>query len=130
MTFDPQQTYVHLAANGAAQALPGGDAFWSQPPDQLDAHGRGWLVAEFTFDADWPNWEVHPEADEFVYLIAGEAVLLLERPEGVERIAMQAGRAVVVPRGVWHTAQVKVPSRMLHVTMGAGSQHKPAQGGA
>ena len=126
MTFDPQQTYVSLATDGAAQVLAGGDAFWSQPPGQLDALGQGWLVAEFTFDADWPNWEVHPEADEFVYLITGEAELLLERPQGVERIAMQAGRAVVVPRGVWHTAKVLAPSRMLHVTRGAGTELRPA----
>ncbi len=126
MTLNPQETYVHLAADGAAQVVAGGDAFWSLPPERIEAFGQGWLVAEFTFDADWPNWEVHPEADEFVYLLTGEAELWLERAEGVERIAMQAGRAIVVPRGVWHTAKVRAPSRMLHVTRGAGSRHKPA----
>jgi hypothetical protein len=30
--------------------------------------------------------------------------------------------AVVVPRGVWHTARVHAPSRMLHVTLGAGTE--------
>lgn len=126
MTFDPRETYVHLAAGGEGRTVPGGDAFWSLPDAQLEAFGHGWLVAEFTFDADWPQWEMHPAADEFVYLLSGAADLLLERAAGVERIALVAGRAVLVPRGVWHTARVHSPSRMLHVTMGAGSRHKPA----
>jgi mannose-6-phosphate isomerase-like protein (cupin superfamily) len=125
MAIDPRQTYVHLAADGAATELPGGDAFWSQSDAELDRFGRGWLVAEFQFDADWPNWEMHPDADEFVYLLSGSADLLLEGPGGTETIALRERAAVLVPRGAWHTATVHAPSRMLHVTMGSGTQHRP-----
>ena len=124
MAIDPRQTYVHLASDGAATELPGGDAFWAMPENEMDAFGRGWLVAEFAFDADWPNWEMHPDADEFVYLLSGSADLLLERPEGIQSVALRERGAVVVPRGVWHTATVHAPSRMLHVTMGSGTQHR------
>ena len=33
--------------------------------------------------------------------------------------------AVVVPRGVWHTARIRAPSRMLHITLGAGTETRP-----
>jgi mannose-6-phosphate isomerase-like protein (cupin superfamily) len=125
MALDPRQTYVHLAADGVAAELPGGDAFWSQPQAEIEKVGHGWLVSEFAFDADWPNWEMHPDADEFVYLLAGSADLLLERPDGTQTIALRERAAVVVPRGVWHTAKVHAPSRMLHVTMGSGTQQRP-----
>jgi len=43
----------------------------------------------------------------------------------VETITLEGSGAVVVPRGVWHTARVRVPSRMLHVTRGEGTAHRP-----
>jgi len=48
--------------------------------------------------------------------------LLLDRDGSIEHIAVAGTGAVVVPRGVWHTAKVRTPSRMLHVTRGAGTQ--------
>lgn len=124
MAIDPTSTYIHLAADGEGRTVPGGDAFWSLPANEIERFGHGWLVAEFTFDADWPNWEMHPQADELVYLLEGAADLLLERPEGIEHVTLAGRGAVLVPRGVWHTAKVHAPARMLHVTMGAGTQHR------
>jgi mannose-6-phosphate isomerase-like protein (cupin superfamily) len=126
MMIDPSHTYVHLAADGAATSLPGGEAFWSLPDAQLDRHGQSWLISEFECASDWPSWEMHPHADEFVYLLSGTANMLLELPDGVQSVALHGRGAVVVPRGVWHTAKVSAPSRMLFVTMGAGTQHRPA----
>jgi mannose-6-phosphate isomerase-like protein (cupin superfamily) len=125
-SLDPQLTYVHLAENGAATALPGGDAFWGLPAAEMARYGEGWLVSEFEFAADWPNWEMHPEGDEFVYLLSGAVELHLERPDGLRKVTLNGRGAVVVPRGVWHTAKVLAPSRMLHVTRGAGTRLRPA----
>jgi mannose-6-phosphate isomerase-like protein (cupin superfamily) len=124
--FLPSETYVHLRADGAAQALPGGDRFWSRPQHDLDRLGDGWLVTEFEGASDWPHWEMHPEADEFVYLLSGEAVLVLELPTGREEVPLRGRAAVVVPRGTWHIAKMSQPSRMLFVTMGRGTQHRAA----
>ena len=126
MALDPQQTYVHLAPDGVATQMPGGDAFWALPPTELDRLSQGWLVSEFEFTADWPTWEMHPNGDEFVYLLSGEAELQLEHAEGVRTVQLQGSGAVVVPRGVWHTAKVRQPCRMLHVTLGEGTQTRPA----
>jgi len=126
MSLNPQRTYVHLAENGAATQLPGGEAFWSMPEADMVRYGDGWLVSEFEFAADWPNWEMHPNGDEFVYLLSGAAEMHLEESQGLRKIVLSNSGAVVVPRGVWHTAKVTVPSRMLHVTRGAGTQQRPA----
>ena len=40
-------------------------------------------------------------------------------------IELEAGAGYVVPRGVWHTARVRAPARVLHVTPGARTQHRP-----
>ena len=93
----------------------------------MERYGNGWLVSEFTFETHWPSWEMHPNADEFVYLLSGSVEVLLERPEGPQKVVLKGSGAVVVPRGIWHTAKVAAPSRMLHVTRGAGTEHRPAQ---
>jgi len=125
-TIDPQTAYVALAADGHAQVYPGGDEFWSQPEGRLERIGEHWLVSEYSFDADWPTWEMHPEADEFVYLLEGEADMLLELAAGPRIVRLSDRGAVVVPRNIWHTAKIRRACRMLHVTMGKGTQTRPA----
>lgn len=126
MSLNPQHTYVHLAQDGAATELRGGDEFWQMPAAEMERYGNGWLISEFEFSSDWPNWEMHPNADEFVYLLSGSAELLLEEAIGLRRVTLNGSGAVVVPRGVWHTAKVTAPCRMLHVTRGAGTELRSA----
>lgn len=125
MVLNPQHTYVHLADDGKAQSLQA-DSFWQLPASELDRYGRGWLISEYAFTEDWPSWEMHPHGDEFVYLLSGAVELQLERGSGVQTIALSGTGAVVVPRGVWHTAKLRAPSRMLHVTCGKGTRTRPA----
>jgi hypothetical protein len=126
--IDPSLEYILLGSNGASAVVDGGEKFWSQPPGQLEKFGRGWLVSEYACQEDWPNWEVHPEADELVYVLDGDVELLLEKPEGMEAVRVRGRGLVIVHRGVWHTARVHAPSRLLHVTMGAGTRHRPVVG--
>lgn len=126
MAIDLTSHYVYLDAAGAAATVTGGDAFWSQSPGDLEQYGRGWLVSEYEFAADWPQWEMHPGADEIVRLMSGAAELHLEWPTGIQIVKMLAGDAYVIPKGAWHTVKVVEPCRMLHITMGAGTQHRLA----
>jgi len=126
MSIDPRQTYVLLGLDGTAVQLPGGAGFWQLSESELIDSGTGWLVSEYVFEQDWPTWEMHPEADEFVYLLSGAATLYLEYADGVREIPLSGNGAVIVPRGIWHTAKVALPSRMLHVTRGAGTQTRQA----
>jgi mannose-6-phosphate isomerase-like protein (cupin superfamily) len=123
--LDPAGEYVLLGKNGATAVVDGGAGFWAQPPEQLEKFGRGWLVSEHACTEDWANWEVHPEGDELVYVLEGDVELLLEQPAGVEHVRVQGRGLVIVHRGVWHTARVHAPSRLLRVTMGAGTRHRP-----
>lgn len=122
--IDPSQTYVLLGADGTALPLPGGATFWSRPPAELDRIGESWLVSEFECTEDWPHWEMHPKADEFVYLLSGEVTLRLQDEAGTTSVSLRGRGAALIPRGVWHTATVLAPSRMLFVTLGAGTQHR------
>lgn len=124
MALHPEHTYVHLAPDGAASEFAA-DRFWQLPPAQLAQYGQGWLISEYAFTEDWPTWEMHPEGDEFVYLLSGAVELLLDRDGGIVSVPLAGTGAAVVPRGVWHTARVKAPSRMLHVTRGAGTLTRP-----
>ncbi len=125
MSMNPQDTYVHLSEDGTARTLAGAD-FWQLSTSAMEKVDQGWLISEFAFTEDWPNWEMHPEGDEFVYLLSGAVELHLERDGAVETIVLEGSGAVLVPRGVWHTAKLRAPSRMLHVTRGAGTCHRPA----
>lgn len=124
MLINPQHTYVHLADDGLAQAVSGA-SFWQLPPLEIDSFGKGWLISEFAFTEDWPNWEMHPHGDEFVYLLSGALELWFELGGTVETIVLEGSGAVVVPRGVWHTAKLRLPSRVLHVTRGEGTETRP-----
>lgn len=126
MILDPEATYIHLSTEGASQTVPGGPAFWSLPSSDMAAFEDGWLVSEFVCDEDWSNWEMHPNGDEFVYLLGGDIEFILELPSGLSTTRITGRGAVVVPRGIWHTAKVLMPSRMLFVTRGGGTQHRPA----
>lgn len=125
MIIQPTTTYVLLDAKGTATPMAGGEAFWSQPAPALDAIGKNWLMAEFAFASNWPNWEMHPQADEVVYLLEGEVRMLLRTASGIAVHPLQAPAAMVIPKGVWHSAETAVPCRMLHLTLGDGTVLQP-----
>lgn len=125
MSINPEDHYVHLAPDGTGSVVSGGKAFWSLPPEVMAKFERGWVVSEFVCDEDWKNWEMHPDAEELVYLLSGRIDFLQQTPDGVTTTSLDGRGAILVPRGVWHTARVYAPSRMLFVTMGVGTQHKP-----
>jgi hypothetical protein len=121
--FDPSETYVHLAAGGSAVELPGGEQFWSMPEPELDRYGHGWLISEFECSSDWPSWEMHPEGEEFVYLLSGATTLLLELPSGLKSVPLNGRAAVVVPaRCLAHGQSQQAKSNAL-CARGAVSAH-------
>lgn len=125
VTLLPEATYALLDAHGGIRRLPGGDEFWRQPPQALEALGGDWLVTESCGDADWAHWEMHPDGDEFVYLLDGDIEFRLEMPEGLVVQRLSGRGAIIVPRGVWHTARLLRSSRMFFITRGGGTQHRP-----
>ena len=124
--LDLALNYLHLRGESDVdrhQATPG---FWEDLPNRADLH-EGRLVVPSRFDGDWPKWEVHHQGEELVVLLEGEFDLLLEGNGVQERVPLRrAGDTAIVPRGVWHTADVPIRASALFVTPGAWeTEHRP-----
>lgn len=125
--FAARDTYVHLGAGGAAVPVEVTDSFWEQLGSGALAHlGPGRLLSSFQCEADWSTWEMHPNGEEVVLLIHGDVELVIEQGDALLRSELtRPGSFVLVPRGAWHTANVRAPSSMLFITEGEGTEHRP-----
>lgn len=83
-------------------------------------------MSAFTFSDAWEIWERHPAGDELIMLLSGAVTVVLEE-SGIEHAVElnEPGSYVLVPRNVWHTAKTSVPTTLLFLTPGAGTQHRP-----
>ena len=106
-----------------ARRIEVGADFWQTIDAREDLAER--LVAIFAYEADWTSWEVHPDGDEIVLLLEGAVDLVLDEPSGERTVELRDRSAAVVPRGIWHTANVRAPRRALPITRGAGTAHRP-----
>jgi mannose-6-phosphate isomerase-like protein (cupin superfamily) len=120
-------TYLHVRDGGKTDAISVSDSFWEEVAGgaypQLD---QGRLMSAFTFSEPWSTWERHPAGEELVMLLSGTATIVLE-DSGQERAVQLSdpGSYVLVPQNVWHTAKTTVPTTMLFLTPGAGTEHRP-----
>lgn len=98
------------------------------PPRRIDGYTIGAIP---NIDGPGPhNGEVHPDGDEFLYVVSGAMELILddgdERAVGVEtKVLLRSGDAYVVPRGVRHRLESVDPSYLVHVTPGPNGGHRP-----
>lgn len=120
-------TYVHLAEDGGANPLALTESFWPDLGAGKLELGPGRLITFFEFDTDWDSWEVHPAGEEVVCLLTGAVDFVLELPEGHATVELrEPGAFLLVPRGTWHTARVQERSRVMFITPGEGTEHRPA----
>ena len=100
------------------------------PPRRIDGYTIGAIP---NIEGPGPHGgEVHPDGDEFLYVVSGTMELILgdgdERAVGVETsVLLQCGDAYLVPRGVWHRLEAVEPSYLVHVTPGPNGGHRPRQ---
>src|SRR4051794_4556444 len=97
---------------GQARALDGGHG-----PVRIDGYTFGAPVMSTSAPH---NGEMHPDADELLYLISGRVKVWLEYEDGERTVDVAPGQAVVVPRGIWHKVLIEEPSHLIHVTPGPG----------
>ena len=110
---------------------PGGDAtlkavtphFYEELGTEFGDFKGHVLIQHFAFDEPWGVWEMHPEGDEFVYLLSGDTEFSLKMPGEAPRSVRidRPGSYVIVPKGAWHTARPFAPTSMLFVTPGEGT---------
>lgn len=64
-----------------------------------------------------PGWEMHPDTDEFFYVIEGtvEMTLLEDQPK---HYTAPAGSSFVVPRGIWHKPGAPEGAKFIYFTPG------------
>jgi mannose-6-phosphate isomerase-like protein (cupin superfamily) len=123
-TFDLASTYIQLDDGPAAMAIEVDEEFWERIDTRPELQG-GRLVGTFHNAADWDVWEMHPAGDEVVSLLSGAVDVVLDEGSDERVVALRPGATCIVPRGVWHTANVHTPGDTLHITRGAGTQHRP-----
>ena len=122
--YDLENTYVLLDGAGGVKTTRGGEAFWRGVADNPDA--RGALVIVSGGDGDWTTWEMHPAGDEVLVLLEGALAMIFEHPDGrTTRHPLAPGATLIVPAGVWHRAVDQRGVRMLCITHGAGTEHRP-----
>ncbi|HZT67913.1 MAG TPA: cupin domain-containing protein [Acidimicrobiales bacterium] len=96
-----------------------------QPPNRI----VGYTVQASPVDGPPPHGgEMHPDADELLYLISGQVRVSLELADGGREVGLSAGQAMVVPRGTWHQIHVDEPGQLLNITPGPGGQARPPNG--
>ena len=124
---DIVQTYLHFRDDGRADPVPVSESFWSElSAGKLPQLNRGRLMTAFAFSEPWKVWERHPAGEELVMLLSGAATVVLEENGGERAIELTApGAYVLVPQNTWHTARTSVPTTMLFLTPGAGTDHRP-----
>ena len=91
-------------------------------PPRIDGYtvGAPWISSEPPHAG-----EMHPDADELLYLVSGRVRVRLELEDGERDIELGPDQALVVPRGVWHRILIDEPGRLVHVTPGPRGEHRP-----
>jgi mannose-6-phosphate isomerase-like protein (cupin superfamily) len=126
--FDLRTQPVHLGlgARATPQEPFDGMAWYERYSERTAEDGvEGRLVSLSELSEPWDSWEVHPSGEELVVCLDGELTVHQETPEGVRTIVLGPDQAVVNPPGTWHTADVDRPTRVLFITAGAGTDHRP-----
>ncbi len=119
---------IHLGLGATAIAQPPfvGMEWYEAYAERAVADGaEGQLVSAYDFAEPWPMWEMHPHGDEVVLCLSSVVTLHQERDGGVEKITLHAGEFAINSAGVWHTADVAEPTRVLFITAGMDTQHRP-----
>jgi mannose-6-phosphate isomerase-like protein (cupin superfamily) len=126
--FKLSNTFVHLRDGGDAERVELTPAFWSRSSSGKKKHDRIVGVFEFKSASDLHSsmQEMHPEADEVIYLVSGAIDLILDEPDGERSVSLQAGEAAIVPRGVWHRLVMREPGKLLFVNSRTGMQGRKA----
>jgi mannose-6-phosphate isomerase-like protein (cupin superfamily) len=116
--IDLKSSTIGLYRDGSTSV----EASGSGRPRRIDGYVIG---APFVAPTPRHNGEMHPDADEVLFLVSGSIDLMLELEEGEQTLELQAGDACVVPKGVWHRIRRHEPSQLIHVTPGPGGDSRP-----
>ena len=122
-------------ARSIVLVAPAGSSSLLQPPftkaelARLDCRVLATFPILSAADAHSHLWEMHPRADEVLFMLTGElAVDYSEGPHG-GTVALPAGTGIVMPQGVWHRLVLREPGVLLALTAPHGTESRPDAGG-
>lgn len=125
--IDLSRTFVHLADRGDAKPVELTPSFWRESSASR-LYDR--LVGAFEFerseDLHSSMQEMHPEADEQLFLVSGAIDVILEEASGERSLSLETGEAAIVPRGVWHRLVMREPGKLLFINSRTGMQSRNA----
>jgi mannose-6-phosphate isomerase-like protein (cupin superfamily) len=127
MVLDLSQTFVHLTNRGDAEPVELTPSFWRESSSR-PLYDR--LVGAFDFDSSEDlhssMQEMHPEADELLFVVSGAIDVVLQEAEAERTIPLEAGQAAIVPRGVWHRLVMRQPGKLLFINSRTGMRSRGA----
>ena len=121
--LDPTTTYLDLAGYGDSRPIPVTDDFWPRVM-QGDLRFEGRMLGAGPVDGAWPHWEMHPEGEEVLIMLEGEATFELDDGARTWTDHLAPRHMLVVPRGAWHRV-TEGRGTLLYITPGEGTQHRP-----
>jgi len=125
-------TPLHLGQGSRARPIH--DFSWA--PEALEAYAdataadgaEGRLVVIFDGEGPGDHSERHPAGDEVVICLSGRVKVVRDAGDpgqSGDEVVLGPGEATVNPAGVWHTVDMDGPARILTITAGLGSEHRP-----
>ena len=125
--IDLTDTFIHLGTGPDVATIDVDETFWATIGDRTELH-TGRLVMASEMSDDWDTWEMHPEGDELIMVVRGAVRVHVDHPGGppIETpVVVAAPHLVSMPAGAWHTMDVVEPARVVTVTWGSGTRHRP-----
>jgi mannose-6-phosphate isomerase-like protein (cupin superfamily) len=125
---DLSTTFVHLSNGGEAELIELTPAFWRGA-----SGGKRYdrVIGIFAFrsskDLHSTMQEVHRESDELLYVISGAIDAVLEDGGAERTVALAAGQATIVPRGMWHRLVMRKPGKLLFINTRTGTQSRTSR---
>ena len=116
---------LFIDGDGGVAVVPVTPDFYAKIKDRTDLGGT---LISYGVSSGAPSrsWEMHPKGEEILVILDGSPKIFFEHPDGhTESMTASAGDAMIVPRGVWHRTESQAGWRILYITYGAGTMHKP-----
>lgn len=122
---DLSKTYLQMKPSGDSKAWEATE-FWNAVKTGKGIDSPfGFMVAQYSWSSSWNHWECHPNGDELLIAVDGCLQLLLEIDGKESTVTLEAPSSFLVPRGIWHTANLTKPCRIIGVSAGEGTQGRP-----
>ena len=65
-----------------------------------------------------PGWEMHPDTDEFFFVLEGTVEITLLESNGAKHYVAPSGSSFVIPQGIWHKPGAPEGAKFIYFTPG------------